>query len=254
MKKITIGLLVTTLILSAIVIKMTTNDYKFEPTAQAQSPINPESKSQVSQMLDELLPDKVFDLIWKRTFHYLTLFESLDGFTLTGVPTLSGADVTLTTSNVSGNEIEINKQPSWQGLITFSQRSAFRTAFIISQITNQTVYITTGNKASGSYYGFKITNATLYGVTGDGTTENAVTLKTISATTGYNLEARFLPSKGVTFFVDSVEVGSSSANIPIPIVTPNAQLMDIRIKTNANEVKTMQMSFFEYMQFRNVLK
>lgn len=254
MKKIAILLAVVLIFQAVILIKMTTDNFNFESTAQAASPINPETKSQVSQMLDELLPDKIFDLIWKKTFHWITFFESFDGFALSATaPTIGSANISLTTSGALNNEVEISKPPLFQGLITFSQRSAFRTTINLSVITNQTAYITVGNKDSTHYYGFKISNATLYGVSYDGSTENAVTLATISASTAYTIEARYTPTDKVVFFVDTIEKGVSKVNLPSPVVTANAQLMDIRIKATQAEAKTLQVSFFEYLQRRNIL-
>ena len=256
MKKIKIGLLVTTIILSAIVIKMATDKYNFAEGAgiPSQYPPNEDLKNAVNQILDETLPDKIFDLTWKKMFHWITFFESIDGFALSATaPTIGSANISLTTSGASGNEVEISKPPLYQGLVTFSQRSAFRTTINLSVVTNQTVYVTVGNKDSTHYYGFKVTNATLFGVTYDGGTENAVTLATLSAATAYTLEARYNPSDKVVFLVDNIEKGASKTNLPSPVVTANAQMMDIRIKANAAEAKTLQASYFEYLQRRNIL-
>jgi len=232
-----------------------TDKYIFEPQSQASNyPPSVDLKVAVDSVLDENLPDKIFDLIWKKTFHWITLFESLDGFNFTAGATQStnGSYVELKTSSTLNNEVEINKQPAWQGLITFSQRSYFRTNISFTDITDQTIYATVGNKGTTNYYGFKIVADALYGVSYDGTTEKTILLQTITATT-FNLEARYLPSNKIVFLVDSVEKGTITVNLPIPVKTSNVQLMDIRIKTTATAVKTIQVSFFEYLQTRNVL-
>lgn len=238
-------------VLTIAVLFLMGDKYIFEKPNQSGQP-SVDFKVQVSQALNELLPEKIFDLVWKKTFHYLTTFESLDGFTLVGVPTITGGYIDLTTSNVTNNEIEVDKQPAYQGLITFSERSYFRSNISFSNTTNQTIYLTVGNKDTGNYYGFKVVNDTLYGVSQDGTTEKTILLQTITNTL-YNLEARYMPSDKIVFLVDSVEKGTINTNLPTPTLGANVQLMDLRIKTTANEVKTMRASFYEYLQKRSVL-
>ena len=245
-------LVATLAILLVVAISLIMN-YKFNNPKDNQYPPSIDFKQSVNKALDELLPDKIFDSVWKKIFHYLTTFESFDGFTLSGVPTIDGTGITLTTTGDDENEIQVTKQPAWQGLITFSQQSYFKTAVSLSQVTNQEIYITVGNKDTTHYYGFKIIDANLYGITYDGTTENAVLLQTVTATT-YNLEARYSPSDKVIFLVESVEKGVSASNLPSPAETANVQLMDTRIKAKEAEVKVIQLSFFEYLQKRDILQ
>ena len=229
-------------------------------------PLDPNSRSVLERVTDDFLLDKVFDLTWKKMFHYLTTFESLNttnsGFGTTfvgsGTATADGTQVALATGATSGNSTEINKRPSWYGLATFNQKSNFRSTFVVDSVASQTAYIIVGATGSHDYYGFKITNGTLYGVTKDGTTENAVSLQSILASTSYNIEARYVPGSGVSFYVNSTFKGKSTANLPRPYVSGvgvvNHNLFDIIITTNEAVAKSMRMSFFEYLQFRNVLK
>ena len=235
-------------------------DMSQEP--QLKYPLDQQSKRIIEQTTDEFLEEKVFDLIWKRTFHWLTFFESLDGFTVTeggaGTNVLTGTDLIMTTGALTTNANEVIKQPAEQGLMTFSRRSNMRAGFLLGQITDQTVYIVVGGLSSGSYYGFKITNATLYGVVSNGSTESTVTLATLSASTVYTMEARYSPKEKVIFYVDAVEKGviQNSVATPIPLAneTASVRLMDIKITTNADAAKVLQISLFEYLQHRNVLR
>ena len=65
------------------------------------------------------LEDFVFDDIWKRTFHYITFFESLDGFNVSGTTSIDDTKATLTTGATSGNSAAIAKQPLNQRLTTY---------------------------------------------------------------------------------------------------------------------------------------
>lgn len=252
MKKITIVNSVAILIL--IILIMNPDNPILPVRSQLQYPLDTESIMALDKGLDSILADKMFDLMWRKMVHVMLWFESLDGYTTSGTVATDGLVATLTTGNVSGNSAEINKQPTDQGLFVFNQSSRFRTAFNVRSVSAQTIYITYGNKDSADYYGFKIVDNTLYGVTKDGTTENAVSLQTIITTPVYNIEARFEPDKGVLFIVDTVQKGKGEKNLPRTNLTgANAQLMDIEITTNENVAKIMDVSFFEYLQKRNAL-
>ena len=238
-------------------------DYIFEEPNQARSQVSPfypsiiDFKMAVDQTLNELLSDKVLDLLWKNTFHWLTFFESVDGFVQTivgtGTVAIDGNDVVLATSATTNDSVNLAKEPSWLGLATFSQRSFMRSAVVVNSITNQEIYIKVGrNDTQG--YGFKIINANLYGTTHDGTTESTVLLQTISAATAYQLEARYLPSDKVVFFVDTVEKGVLTVNLPSPVITANDKLMTLMVKTTTTAARNMQISYFEYLQKRNILQ
>ena len=217
-------------------------------------PPSEDFKSAVKSVIDDILIDKIFDTIWKKTFHYITFFESFDGFSV-GDAAIAHDHLTLTTQATTNDTATVVKQPDLQGRLTFSQSSRFASGFQADQITNQTVYLTIGGVVSGNEgYGFKIINGNLYGVTHDGTTENTILLQTISASTGYNIEARYIPSDKVIFLVNSIEKGVISSNLPIPDLTASVNLVNIRITANADAAKVLKISFWEYFQKRNVLK
>jgi len=217
-------------------------------------PLDPVSKSIFERTSDEFLPDKFYDLMWKKIFFFQTFFESVDGYTTTGTITLSGTDVKLETAATTNATAELNKQPSWQGFLNFNQRSALRAALIFNQIAAQEIYIVTGNVgASDKRYGFKVSNNTLQGVTHDGSTEKTIDLQTISATTVYNLEARFRPNDQVQFLVDNEEKGVITDNLPYTD-GPRTQLFTAKVKTTEAVAKSIQLSFFQYLQQRNALK
>lgn len=217
-------------------------------------PIDPVSKFVLEQTTDDFLPSKIFDLFWKKLFFFQTFFESTSGFTTTGTITLTGTDVKIETAATLNATASIVKQPSWQGFLNFNQRSAFRAALILNQVAAQEIYIVTGNVgATDKRYGFKVVNNTLKGVSHDGTTEKTIDLQTVSASTVYNLEARFLPNQQVQFLVDNKEMGVITENLPYTD-GPRSQLMTAQVKTTEAVAKSIQLSFFQYLQYRNVLK
>lgn len=243
MKKILIGLAIGVGISTAIA--MAQNRF-YPPT--------PDFDQAVQASLDKVLKDKIFDLTWKKTFHWLTLFESLDGYTKSaGVTPSTDEYIDFLTDGTNGNNQNLSKQPLYQGLITFANKSYFRSNIYFVNNTNQTIYLVVGLK-TGSAYGFKAVNGTLFGVTRNGGSESTVSLGSISIGEDYNLEARYSPSDKVVFLVDSVEKGTLSANLPVPTSTPHQNLFYADITADAATIKEMQISFFEYMQFRDVLQ
>lgn len=245
---------------------MTENFFDEKQGNQTQNlyPPTEDFKRATEQVVDEILPDKIFDILWKKIFHYQTFFESLDGFLVSSAGVAIANDqLTLTTGAVSGNNESIIKQPNNQGLITFSQPSRMRSEFQVGYVAAQTGYITIGNVPTAAQgYGFKIINGSLYGVTHNGTTETTVLLQSISVNQKYKIEARYLPGEKVIFLADDPttspatkirEVGVLTATLPSPAETANTNLFQIKITTNAAAEKILRVTFLEYLQRRNIL-
>lgn len=274
MKKV--GLLTLGVALIFLFIVFITDDFDFGPKAGGQGSFYPptqEFKAATESVLDEVLLDRIFDLDWRKIIRITSFFESLDGYdiTLTGSPargsialTTPGQQVTFTTGNQNNDSVQLAKQPNNQSFIGFTRKSRLRTNVQLDVVTSQTIYITVGNiPGGGQGYGFKVTNATLYGVTDNGTTENAVELQTLSADTKYSLEARYLPSNKVIFYVDDVttspvtrltEAGVSTSNLPSPADSVNTSLFYAYIQNNVGGVgseRIMWMTFWEYSQLIN---
>ena len=243
------------LISIGLTIIMTDNfDFGQKQSNQSFYPPSVDFKAAVDATLTEKLPDRIFDLVWKKTFHYSTFFESLDGFEKTaGVSLTSDQYITLLTTAVSGNNQNISKKPLIQGLITFSQKSYFRSDLYFVNNTAQTIYLIVGQKTADAY-GFKIVNGTIYGVTRNGANESTVSLGSITAGDDMNLEARYYPNDKVIFLTDSIEKGVSTTNLPSSANSPTQFLFYTDITTNEAVAKEMRMSFFEYFQKRNILQ
>ena len=217
---------------------------------------DPNFKSAVERSSDSFMSSKIFDLAWKKTIHFITFFESIDGYSKTtsgGTITLDGNQIQMQSGATSGNYALLEKGPTYQGLLTFSQDSNMRTTITVDQTTNQTAYILMGALNAGyGGYGFKIVDDKIYGVANNGTSETTVLLQTIS-TSNYTLEARYVVGKSVVFLINNVEKGVVNATLPSQASVANPNLLTIKITTAANADKVMHFSFFEYMQYRNIL-
>ena len=193
--------------------------------------------------------DILFDNLWNRTFHYTTLFESLNGYYVSGDATVDGSQLILATERKSGSSAEVSKTPNWQGVVTFSQRGRFRTTIAISNTDHVLAYFGLGNRTRQGY-GFKIADGNLYGYSNDGKTEKALLLQPFNGGV-YNLEARYKPNSVVVFYVDTILKGQITSNLPSAAKTPNRELLNIYLKTTDDIQKSLQTSYFEYLQMRN---
>lgn len=201
--------------------------------------------------------DQLFDYQWKKVFHYTSLFESLDGFTIatkgeTSQASVDGSQLLLQTEGKIGSYASIAKQPLWQGVITFSQKSNFRTTFVLTNPVNVEFYAGVGSYMNQGY-GFKVANGNLYGFTNNGVGEKTILLQGAKGDI-YTLEARYEPTKQVVFLVNSTEKGTLTENLPSGAEVPNRDFMFMRLLTLDETQKVLQSSYFEYLQARNVLK
>ncbi len=236
-----------------------------------QYPLDTQSQNSISQSMDTLLPEKVMSAEWKKLFHYFTNFDYIGtgtAFSITTTGTgsvLAGTgEIVISTGATVSSQAEIARSFQRQGLVTYSQPSFMRTALHIDTNTNQTIYLLAGNQAVANYYGFKVVGGTLYGVSKDGTTESTVPLLTLSTSPlYYNIEARYYPRTRVDFFVDDptttpatkISLKASKANnLPSPTLGNNVNLMDFSIINTEGVSKSMRVSFYEYIQSRNILK
>lgn len=220
------------------------------------------ANSTEQQITNEFFAEKLMELTWKKTFHYLTLFDSLDGFdqVFSGAGTIAypgstdASYVILTTGATSTDATTMRKTSALNGLITFSQRSFMRASFVATASTTQEAYVKVGT-FDGQGYGFKIVDGAIWGTTHNGSTEatSTASLQTIAANTAYQLEARYSPDVQVIFFVNATERGSISSILPSSTIAANPDLMTFRIKTTANSARSIQTSHFEYLQYRDVL-
>lgn len=208
-----------------------------------------------------------FDYLWKNVFHYITFFEGLPSAAVSnsyngyrteilgaGLVENNEMNLLLATGKKQGSLTEVYKYPSWQGLQSFRNKSNMRSAFVLNQISGETAYIRVGEKNG---YGFKAVNNKLYGFVKNGKTEKTVFLHNIFPHTAYLIEARYLPNKEVSFWTGNAEKTFTQkrkiiSNLPSLTMKNNNELMNIKLITNNNSEKSMQVSFFEYLQDRNV--
>jgi len=103
---------------------------------------------------------------------------------------------------------------------SWDKKRYFGVYVYFSEWTSQNIHIVTGARpttGSGNTYehvGFKLIDSILYGTVGDGTTESTLSLETISGAVYRCLEVVFTPASEARFYVDGVDKGTITTNLP----------------------------------------
>lgn len=211
-------------------------------------PLDPQLQKSILDFLDEKLPIKVFDALVSKVNYHETFFESLDGWdnnhTGTGAGAVGTGNLVLSTGTTSGSDAIIFK-PLNNNFLNFRRPQKFKVGFRVSATTNQTGYMVVGNV----YYGLKISNATLQGVTNPGGGETTVNLLTLSANTTYEAEIIYNPGFPLLFKVS----GSDRATLAHSLVSVSYSdfLFDLEISNTAAENKTLTIYYAMLCQYES---
>lgn len=227
---------------------------------QLEYPLDKNSIDTVSRASDAFLLDKVFNLLWQKTFRWTTRFESLDGFTVVNAGYSGSGDnsVVLTTTAAIPGTASVRKQCVYDDEFSFAYTSRLRTSFQVGQVTSQTGNILVGINGD-NHYGFTITDGTLKGASGNTTTSTTVSLQSISANVTYDLEARYYPGRKVDFFVDGVRRASITDTTKLPETLAvgggpitNFFPMIFSLDNGTAVARTLSFSNWDYFQALNI--
>lgn len=245
-------------------------------------PPNEDFKRAVEQALNEILPQKMYDVTWNDYWHYFEPFASaanvIDGAHGTAMTyentgqasvTLDGWEVAVEASitaasfmqkvqipTLGGSGVGINRNLSW------SQQQRFRANFSYSGSAASpqfTAYLVRGATPQSSYnhpnFGFKIVNGSLRGIARNSSAaEGSVILATLSKNTAYVVEARYFPGDKVIYFLQNnstlkmEEAGVLRTNLPTPSNANVSTFFGMEITRANNETVQFLGSFFEYQQ------
>ena len=199
---------------------------------------------------------------WDDYFYWLFLLDSLDGIqqVLVGSATIvyntNRYLLYLNTGATIHSKAELQK---WQlylgvGLLRWDKKRKFRTLFFLDSVADVTAFLGLGYDLLGTptreHVGFKVINNSLYGTVADGTTEADLLLQTIT-TDPYFLECVFDPSiPECRFFVDDVDMGAITTNLPTAEWTGEYMLMYAGISNEVAADKRLSLVFWEFWQER----
>lgn len=230
------------------------------PRAQLENPADATTEGIINTLIDRLLPSKILDIFWNKLFYWSTWFEAADGYDITtsgsGAAAPTGNAFVLTSDTSTNTSTEITKFPNTQNILRWDRKQRMRaTISTPTAVTSQEAYVVVGNVNGGTineHYGFRINNATLQGTVSDSATQVTVDLDTaVSTSSDYNVEARYIPYKEVTFYVDGIAKGKLTSNLPSGAASiTHDNLFDAWIKTTTNAARTLRISFFEFIQER----
>ena len=199
---------------------------------------------------------------WEDYFYWLFLIDSLDAVRqyTTGTATITYATarhlLTMNTGTTVNSVARLEKQQDYLGdiLLRWDKKRKIRTVISVDQITDITVFLCSGYNIIATptteHVGFKIINDSLYGTVADGTTEATLLLQTIG-TGVYTLECVFDPSiPECRFFVDGVDKGAITTNLPTTAWTGEYILMHVAIENTAPADKRLNFAMWEFWQDR----
>ena len=145
-------------------------------------------------------------------------------YATTGSGTVSWYDnyVGLDTGTTSDSTVKTYKRfYGFNNTYSWDKKRVFGAEVYFSSYTNQVVWIVSGwitditaSSATDRHIGFKLVNDTLYGTVADGTTEATLTLETLSSDAHRTLEYVYTPGSEVRFYVDGVDKGAITTNLP----------------------------------------
>ena len=185
----------------------------------------------------------------RNDFHWLTFFESLDGFQVIGT-TITSSYVEIETAATTNADAYILKNPQYNfDILSWAKDRKVRTNVRFDDNTAQEVYILTGQPGALAHIGFKVHNSIFNGTVANGTTESTVSLgANISAGDTYSLEYRFTSGEKVVFYVDGVEAGTITTNLPSGPGNYSDRLIQTYVKTTENVAKSIKLSFWDFWQ------
>ncbi len=222
---------------------------------QIRHPLDNQSMDVFRKALQDEVGNYIFNTAWERYFYYFTFFDSSSwpkAVTGTGAVDYGGG-VTLRTGATNGStaDVSLNTGGGVTGLFynTTEKYQRFRVVATFTDTTTQTIYMVRGNLDNGVYFGFKIVNATLYGVSNNGGGEVTVLLGAIiNGADSFAFEARFSPKDKIVFYVNNIERGVLTTGLPT-----NDGLVGIghlQITNDAAGDRWTTIHYFEFIQER----
>ena len=196
---------------------------------------------------------------WDDYFYWLFLLDSLDGIyqTTTGTASITHATTLLLmdTGTTINSVANIEKWQDYLGdTLRWDKKRKIRTVISLDSVADVTVFLCSGvdiiTTPTSEHVGFKIINDSLYGTVADGTTEAELLLQTIG-TDVYTLECVLDPSiPECRFFVDRVDKGAITTNLPTAPWTGEYVPMHAAIENTVGADKRLNFAMWEFWQDR----
>lgn len=177
-------------------------------------------------------------------FHWFTLFESLDGFGITGA-TISANYVSVATTASTNNVAFLQK---FLGIdYTWSQERKIKFGIDFTQVDSNTIFLggmggsamTLTERRVGFYYD----GSEFYGITADGTNYSTVVLGAFGST----LEIKFFPGNRAEFYIDNVYIDQLTTTLPTG-TTRSERICYFYLKTLNDVSKEVRFYYYDFWQ------
>ncbi|RLE37881.1 hypothetical protein DRJ17_05520 [Candidatus Woesearchaeota archaeon] len=197
----------------------------------------------------------------RKDFHWITYFESLDGFETSGTVNISGTNINVTTAATADSVSYIRKKPAIGTAsvqLSWDKDRRLDTTITVNSTTAQDIYIISGYEW-GNGIGFYIENNELYGWRGGGfgTVSHILGYLGTDYTGNIHLTAELIAGKKVIFYVNGEKKAESKRNYPsedpggayFPIGDDYAHwLINFRVKTTEDAAKEISLSYVDVWQ------
>lgn len=158
----------------------------------------------------------------------------------------------LTTSAAANDSVEVQRIIALPLAVnTFDRNRHFRVAIMFTNLNSNIIYVICGQLSSNNYFGFKITNGAVSGVSYKaGQTEQTVNLGfTMTINTQTILEARLYLGNKIEFYVNNFLYGTFTTVAQMPAGTTGANaLMSAKIQTTTTAARTLAVGQWDFIQ------
>ena len=217
---------------------------------------------------------KIMDTVFNKFFY---LFEWFETNTITDdwVDTSSGVSASVTggvgglaftTGTTLNGYAQIDRRGlQFQSILRWDRFQAFKTSFSVTSLSEITCYLVRGYAgfvfSASSYFGFKIVNDSLYGVSSStGASESTVLLlgpntsPVFTVVTTYEIKAILIPRERVEFYILNSTTSEyelrGTLRTQFPTDTTDQGYANIIARTTNTTSKILDTSYFEYIQER----
>lgn len=192
------------------------------------------------------------DLFWT------TWFESLDGFhqvlSGTGAISLTTSYVELATGATAGSSARLDKHTDYPvPVLSWDKSQQLKTKMWLRSNDSNICdcWIQRGNVGVSQHIGFKVTAGKLYGTIGDSSNETVLEIETLGVS-NYMVEreliAKFIPGVECRFYVDGVDKGAISTNLPSGVYSGDYLMYSKLENPGVAETKYLLLSIFQFWQ------
>jgi hypothetical protein len=189
----------------------------------------------------------------RNDFHWTTIFESIDGYDNSDPDyvTVGYTGVRIQTSTALNNYQFLQREIYLNPVIDWSRPMKLSIGVQFVDTTHQNVWLGVGDCTASlpnptiRHIGFKVIDGTIYGTVANGTTETTLNLGSVSAM-AKTVFAFDFDGSVITFYIDGVNKGTISTNIPTGNSNADVVLSACIKVTLAGAYKTFFLSTWDY--------